>query len=218
MLHPFAEVTLDHCVVGPIVAVEGAEVDGERLGHRRVGRGRDRVLRPRAGGGGGLLTVSTAADRKTGDGLDAGRPPDARGLHRPRQGARRAPRRLELAAARAPHRRRRPVAGAGLGRAPPGRLHPLLVRPAGLAHAAPLPLRRRRPGAPPVPHVAALRRPGLHAAAPLDARGDPHRRERRERDGRHARAATSRSARRTCGIRLDEYLRYGLEAGFFYAT
>ena len=49
VLHPFASVTLDHCIVGPVVAVDGAEVDGERLRDRRLGRGRGRVLRTRAG-------------------------------------------------------------------------------------------------------------------------------------------------------------------------
>jgi hypothetical protein len=71
VLHPFANVTLDHCVVGPVVAVEGVELAAN-----------DSVLDAsaqdeiafcgRAPAGGGLLTVSTAADRQTGDGLSYG--------------------------------------------------------------------------------------------------------------------------------------------------
>ena len=92
------------------------------------------------------------------------------------------------------------MARAGLGRAAAGRLHPLLVRAAGLADAAPVPLRRRRPArtgrstprsATAIPGYMQLRR-STHA-------GDPHRRERRERDGRRRTSCTSRSARRTCG-------------------
>ena len=70
VLHPFAQVTLDHCIVGPVVGVDGAEVRAndsvvDACGASEVafcGRAR----------GGGLLTVSTAADRQTGDGLAAG--------------------------------------------------------------------------------------------------------------------------------------------------
>ena len=65
--------------------------------------------------------------------------------------------------------------------------------------------------------LAPLRRPGLHAAAALDAPRHPHGRERRERDGRtHELYQPQRET--NLRIRLDEYLRYGLEAGFFYAT
>ena len=220
VLHPFATVTLDHCVVGPIVAVEGAEVDRERLGDRRV---RARTRSPSAAAHRRAAAACSrsrrAADRETGDGLDAGGHLDARRLHgrsaRCTRSGSTSPNSLLLARAR---RTGRPVAGAGLGRAPPGRLHPLLVRPAGLAHAAPVPLRRRRPGAPrrSTPRCATATR--LHAAAPLDAR----RRSARARATRARWASrtssTSRSARRTCRMRLDEYLRFGLEAGFFYAT
>src|SRR4029453_15944384 len=68
----FASVTLDHCIVGPIVAVDGAEIqandsvidasDDEQGGY--WGRGPP--------GGGGLLTVGSVADRQTGDGLAPG--------------------------------------------------------------------------------------------------------------------------------------------------
>jgi hypothetical protein len=67
VLHPFAEVKLEHCVVGPIVAVEGVEVEAS-----------DSVIDASAEtevaycGRAGAGTVSSAADRDTGDGLEPG--------------------------------------------------------------------------------------------------------------------------------------------------
>jgi hypothetical protein len=67
VLHPFASVTLDHCIVGPVVAVEGAEVSAN-----------DSVIDASAAdeiaycGRVGPGTVTNANDRKTGDGLAAG--------------------------------------------------------------------------------------------------------------------------------------------------
>jgi hypothetical protein len=67
VLHPFASVTLDHCIVGPVVAVEGAEVSAN-----------DSVIDAPAAdeiaycGRVGPGTVTNANDRKTGDGLAAG--------------------------------------------------------------------------------------------------------------------------------------------------
>jgi hypothetical protein len=67
VLHPFAEVKLEHCVVGPIVAVEGVEVEAsnsviDASGEHEVAYcGRD-----------GSGTVTIAADRQTGDGLEPG--------------------------------------------------------------------------------------------------------------------------------------------------
>ncbi|MEA2197119.1 MAG: hypothetical protein QOJ25_1170, partial [Solirubrobacteraceae bacterium] len=71
VLHPFAHVTLDHCIVGPIVAVDGAEVTANDSVIDACGASEvafcGRPLTP-----GGPLTVSTAAERKTGDGLAPG--------------------------------------------------------------------------------------------------------------------------------------------------
>jgi hypothetical protein len=67
VLHPFAEVKLEHCVVGPIVAVEGVEVEAsnsviDASGEHEVAYcGRD-----------GSGTVTIAADRQTGDGPEPG--------------------------------------------------------------------------------------------------------------------------------------------------
>ncbi len=72
VLHPFAEVTLDHCIVGPVVAVDGADVKASNSVIDASGE--DEIAfcgRPPAGGG-GLLTVTNAPDRDTGDGMEAG--------------------------------------------------------------------------------------------------------------------------------------------------
>ena len=70
VLHPFARVTLDHCIVGPIVAIDGAEV---RANDSVIDAcGQSQVAFCGRAGGGGLLTVTTAADRQTGDGLSGG--------------------------------------------------------------------------------------------------------------------------------------------------
>ena len=50
VLHPFAEVVLDHCVVGPVVAVEGAEVTANDSVIDASAERRGRVLRPRPRG------------------------------------------------------------------------------------------------------------------------------------------------------------------------
>jgi hypothetical protein len=72
VLHPFAEVTLDHCVVGPVVAVEGAEVKANDSVFDASAEDEIAYCGRAPAGGGGLLTISTAADRATGDGLEEG--------------------------------------------------------------------------------------------------------------------------------------------------
>jgi hypothetical protein len=72
VLHPFARVTLDHCVVGPIVAVDGAAVTANDSVIDACGPSEVAFCGRPPAGGGALLTVSTAAERETGDGLVAG--------------------------------------------------------------------------------------------------------------------------------------------------
>jgi hypothetical protein len=72
VLHPFAEVTLDHCIVGPVVAVEGAEVTANDSIIDASAEDEIAFCGRAPAGGGGLLTVSIAADRETGDGLEEG--------------------------------------------------------------------------------------------------------------------------------------------------
>jgi hypothetical protein len=72
VLHPFASITVDHCITGPIVAVEDSEV---AVSHSVIDASSPTEIafcgRP-APSGGGLRTVTTAADRLTGDGLEPG--------------------------------------------------------------------------------------------------------------------------------------------------
>jgi hypothetical protein len=72
VLHPFASVTLDHCVVGPIVAIDGAAVTANDSVIDACGRDQVAFCGRAPGAPGTLLTVSTAADRQVGDGLVAG--------------------------------------------------------------------------------------------------------------------------------------------------
>jgi hypothetical protein len=72
VLHPFATVTLDHCVVGPIVAVDGVEISANDSVVDACADDEVAFCGRAPAGGGGLLTVSSAADRLTGDGLVAG--------------------------------------------------------------------------------------------------------------------------------------------------
>jgi len=72
VLHQFANVTLDHCIVGPVVAVEGVELAANDSVLDASTQDEIAFCGRAAVGGGGLLTVSTAADRKTGDGLTEG--------------------------------------------------------------------------------------------------------------------------------------------------
>jgi hypothetical protein len=71
VLHPFASVTLDHCIVGPIVAVENASVTATNsildagAENRIAFCGRPEVA-------GGLRTVTNAAERQVGNGLEPG--------------------------------------------------------------------------------------------------------------------------------------------------
>jgi hypothetical protein len=72
VLHPFASVSLERCVVGPIVAVQGAQVTMtdcvlDACARDLIGY----AGRPKPAGG-GLRTVATAADQQVGDGLAAG--------------------------------------------------------------------------------------------------------------------------------------------------
>ena len=67
VLHPFAEVKLEHCVVGPIVAVEGVEVEASDSVIDASGETEVAYC-----GRGGNGTVQNAGDRETGDGLEPG--------------------------------------------------------------------------------------------------------------------------------------------------
>ncbi len=72
VLHPFASVTLDHCIVGPIVAVESSSVTVVDCVVDASAPSEIAFCGRPTPPGGGLRTVSAAADRATGDGLEAG--------------------------------------------------------------------------------------------------------------------------------------------------
>lgn len=205
VLHPFAKVTLDHCVTGAVVAVEGAEVSAN---DSLIDAGEQGavVYCGRTGAG----TVNTAADRKPGDGLAAGG-------------------RLTLDACTV------------VGRLHAQRLdasESLLLAQRDAAWPAPVWIERRQLGCvrfsrvPPgartprrfrcttdVPHHTSLRYgdPGygqLRRATPASIRTGAA--DEGEMGVTHELHQPQRET--NLRLRLDEYLRYGLQAGFFYAT
>lgn len=219
VLHPFVDVVLDHCVVGPVVAVEDTEVTAvdsviDATATTQVAFcGRD------VPGGGGLRTVSGAADRATGDGL-------VPGGH------------LTLEACTVigtVHATRLDVSNSIM----------LAQRPSGDPAAAAVWARRRQVGCirfSSLPDDA--RTPRQYRCVPrpdVPAGTVPHHTSLRYGDPGYlqVRATTDDAIRRGAGdegemgvaheqyqpqretnlrIRLDEYLRFGLEAGFFHAT
>ena len=123
--HPFAKVTLERCITGPLMVVGDAEVV---LADCIVDAGAPENV-AYAGNSTGIPGARAHRDR----------------VHRDRQAAHQAPAaRVEQHLLRAPRAGAgRDLAGAARRRAPPGGLRPLLLRAAGLGHAAALSLRAR---------------------------------------------------------------------------
>jgi hypothetical protein len=217
VLHPFTTVTLDHCVVGPVVAVEGAGVIANDSVLDACDNGEIAFCgRPDAGGG-SLGTVSSAAARQVGDGLAAGG-------------------HLTLDACTV------------VGKVHVHRLDVsnslLLARTNGPADPWPAPIwaERRQVGCVRFSYVP----PGSRTPRRFECAGDdpahvPHHTSLRYGDAGYAqlRRSTHPAVRTGASdesemgathelfqpqretnlrLRLDEYLRFGLEAGFFYAT
>ena len=215
VLHPFAQVTLDHCIVGPVVAVDGVEVKANDSVVDACGR--DEVaFCGRAPAGGGLLTVSTAADRETGDGLAAGGHLTLEAcsvlgkVHAQQLDASDSLLMAELASGD-PWQwpvwaERRQVGCVRFSFVPPGSRTPRRFHCAG-ADPAERPfhtsLRYGDPG------YMQLRRSTVDAIR-MGANDES------EMGVTHELYAPQRES--NLRIRLDEYLRFGLEAGFFYAT
>jgi hypothetical protein len=213
VLHPFASVTLDHCIVGPVVAVEGAEVSAS-----------DSVIDASAedevaycGRAAGTGTVTTAADRDTGDGLAAGGrlTLDACTVVGKIHADRLDTSNSLLLAARAGGgdpwpapvwAERRQVGCIRFSFVPPGSRTPRRFQCAGADPA-------ERPNHTSLRYGDAgymqLRR-STHAAIRTGASDES------EIGVTHELYAPQRET--NLRIRLDEYLRYGLEAGIFYAT
>jgi hypothetical protein len=217
VLHPFAAVTLDHCIVGPVVAVEGAEVTANDSVIDAAAEDEIAFCGRAPAGGGALLTVSTAAQRQTGDGLTAGGHLTLEActvlgkVHAER---------LDVSDSLLLARRtgagdpwpapvwaeRRQVGCMRFSFVPPGSRTPRRFRCAG-ADPAHRPfhtsLRYGDPG------YMQLRR-STHAAIRTGASDES------EMGVTHELYQPQRET--NLRIRMDEYLRYGLEAGFFYAT
>ncbi|HEV3408449.1 MAG TPA: hypothetical protein VG079_07175 [Gaiellaceae bacterium] len=217
VLHPFAAVTLDHCVVGPVVAVDGAEVEAADSVLDASADDQIAFCGRAAAAGGGLRTVSTAADRETGDGLAAG---GHLTLNACTVIGRVHAQRLDvsdsLLLARLPSppdpwpapvwAERRQVGCIRFSFVPPGSRTPRRFECVG-ADPAHRPhhtsLRYGDPG------YAQLRR-ATHAAIRTGSSDEG------EMGATHELHQPQRET--NLRLRLDEYLRYGLEAGFFYAT
>jgi hypothetical protein len=217
VLHPFAEVTLDHCIVGPVVAVEGAEVTANDSVFDASAEDEIAFCGRAPAGGGGLLTVSSAADRATGDGLEEGG-------------------HLSLDACTVlgkVHAERLDVSNslllARLAEGGDPWLAPVWAerRQVGCIRFSFVPLGSRTPRRFQCVGTNPAHRP-FHTSLRY---GDPGYMQLRRSTHRAVRTGASDESemgvthdlygpqRETnLRVRLDEYLRYGLEAGFFYAT
>ncbi len=217
VLHPFATVILEHCVTGPIVAVDGATVTASDCVVDACAHDAVAFCGRAAPAGGGKLTVNGAADYPTGDGLDAGGHLTLDGctvvgkVHAQRLDASN----TLLLARLTPDvdewpapvwARRRQVGCVRFSFVPPGSRTPRRFQCAGddPAHQPNhTSLRYGDPG------YGQLRR-STHAAIRTGA------------DDENAIGVTHalyEPQRETnLRLRLDEYLRFGLQAGFFYAS
>lgn len=217
VLHPFASVTLDHCIVGPVVAVEGVEVHANDSVVDAGAASEIAVCGRPAPGGGVLGTVTTAADRQVGDGLVPSGNLDINActvvgkIHAVRLDVSNS----ILLAARtgpadpwpAPIRAERRQVGC--------------IRFSFVPASSRTPRRFRCAGGDPdhIPHFTSLRygdpaygqlRPATHEAIRTGASDES------EMGATHELYQPLRET--NVRLRLDEYLRYGLEAGLFYAS
>jgi hypothetical protein len=217
VLHPFASVTLDHCIVGPVVAVDGAEVTAN---DSVIDAGSDNAIamcgRP-APTGGGLGTVSNAADRQVGNGLTPGGQLslDACTVVGKISASRLDVSNSLLLANRTgptdpwPHpirAERRQVGCIRFSFVPPGSRTPRRFHCAGADPAHIPQFTSQRYGDPGYLQL----RPGTHPAIRSGASDE------NEMGVTHQLHEPQRET--NVKLRLDEYLRYGLEAGLFYAT
>ena len=217
VLHPFASVTLDHCVVGPIVAVDGVEVHANDS-VVDAGAAEEIAICGRAVPGGGALgTVTTAADRLVGDGQIPAGTIDFEActvvgkVHAVRMDVSNS---ILLAALTVPadpwpapiRAERRQVGCIRFSFVPAGSRTPRRFRCAGGDPAH-------------IPHFTSLR---FGDPAYMQLRAATHEAIRTGASDESEMGATHelyQPLRETnLRLRLDEYLRYGLEAGLFYAT
>lgn len=216
VLHPFASATLDHCITGPVVAVEGAEVRAENSVIDAGGEEEIAFCGRAPDPGGALLGVSTAAERATGDGLEEGGNLTLEActvLGKVR--ARRLDVSDSLLLARlasgdpwaAPvWAERRQVGCIRFSFVPPGSRTPRRFQCAGDDPAHRPFHTSLRYGDPGYMQLRRSTHPAIRIGASDEgAMGATHELHEPQRET-------------NLHVRLDEYLRYGLEAGFFYAT
>jgi hypothetical protein len=219
VLDPFAHVVLERCVVGPVVAVEGARI--EVVDSVVDATGREAVAL--CGRAPGSRSVTTVADMEVGDGSVVGGDLDLRestvvgGVHCTRLDASNS---LLLAtlAAGDPRRaavwaRRRQIGCLRYSFVPEGsrvgrryRCQPDPDDPPGVRRAT-------------APHFTSLRYGDPAYAQLATSTPDAIRRgadDESEMGATHLLYTPQRESNLL--LRLDEYLRFGLEAGFFYAT
>jgi hypothetical protein len=217
VLHPFASVRVDHSIVGPIVAVDGTEIAVADSVIDASGEEEIAFCGREAPSGGGMLAVSTAADRMTGDGLSEGGHLrlDATTVVG-RVHAQRLDVSNSLLLARSPDPADEwpaPIWGE--------RLQVGCMRFSYVPAGSKTPRRFQCIGDDPAhrPHHTSLRygdagymqlRRSTHAAVRTGASDEG------EMGVTHELYQSQRET--NLRIRLEEYLRYGLEAGFFYAT
>jgi len=217
VLHPFASVTLDHCIVGPVVAVEGVDVKANDSVLDASDEEEIAFCGRAAAGGGGLLTVSTAAERETGDGLEPGGHLTLDActvlgkVHAQRLDVSNSLLLASLADGGDPWpapvwAERRQVGCMRFSFVPPGSRTPRRFQCAG-ADPAHRPFHTsRRYGDPGYMQLRRSTHPAIRTGASDESEmGVTHELHQPQRET-------------NLRIRLDEYLRFGLEAGFFYAT
>jgi hypothetical protein len=217
VLHPFASVTLDHCVTGPVVAVDGTELHANDSIVDAGGASEIAICGRQAPGGGTLGAVTTAADRQVGDGQMPAGAIDIEActivgkVHAIRMDVSNS---ILLAARTGPadpwpapiRAERRQVGCIRFSFVPAGSRTPRRFRCAGADPAH-------------VPHFTSLRHGD---PAYMQLRAATHPAVRRGASDESEMGATHelyQPLRETnLRLRLDEYLRYGLEAGLFYAS
>jgi hypothetical protein len=217
VLHPFASVALDHCVVGPVVAVEGAEMAANDSVIDACGRAEIAFCGRAQPAGGGLLSVSSAANRETGDGLTAGGNLELDSctvvgkVHAGRLDISNSLLLAELALPTDPWpapiwAERRQAGCIRFSFVPPGSRTPREFECAGDDPAQRPHHTSLRYGDPSYMQLRRATHPAIRAGSSDES----------EMGATHELYQPQRET--NLRLRLDEYLRYGLEAGFFYAT
>ena len=222
VLDPFARVVLERCVVGPIVAVEGSRVEVTDSAVDASDRAAVAIC-GRAEVSGGLRTATSAADRLVGDGLEPAGEVDLHettvvgGIHCTQLDASNSLLVATLPTAdprkAAVHARRRQVGCVRYSFVPEGsrtgrryRCAPHPEDPAGVRRATTPRFTSMRYGDPAYLQLATVTPDAIRRGADDES----------EMGVTHLLYTPQRESNLL--LRLDEYLRFGLEAGWFYAT